>query len=66
MQKSYFRILDEKNSLKEQIVHLESKNKQIEEELSARDKRIESLENRVNKFLTESLKISSEIEMSDC
>ena len=44
---------------------LETKNKQLEEELSSRDKRIESLENRVNKFLTESFKMS-EIEMSDC
>ena len=69
LQKSYFRILDEKNSLKEQISLLESKNKQLEEELSVRDKRIEVLENRVNKFLTESLKMPSTtegIDISDC
>jgi len=53
--------------LKEQVNILETKNKQLEEELSSRDKRIESLENRVNKFLTESLKIkTSEVDISDC
>ena len=58
-------MLEEKNSLKEQLTVLEAKNKQLEEELTSRDKRIESLENRVNKFLTESFKMS-EIEISDC
>lgn len=54
LQKAYFRLLEEKNGLKEQLSVQEKKNKRLEEEVKVKDKRILSLENKLNVMMIDS------------
>lgn len=65
LQKSYFKLLEEKNSLKEQLNVQEKRNKQLEEELMLKDKRINLLENKLNLFMMDSSSTTKRIDLID-
>lgn len=51
LQKSYFKLLEEKNNFKEQLALKLEENKQLKEELDLKDKRINQLENKLNSII---------------
>jgi hypothetical protein len=66
LQKSYFRLLEEKNNLKDQLNQQEKKNRKLEEDLLMKDKRILTLENKLNLLMIESCRIDDTIDTTDC
>ena len=53
LQRSYFRLLDEKNAVREQLTAEEARSRQLESELVSRDKRIQALESMINRLMDE-------------
>ena len=51
LQKSYFKLLEEKNNFKEQLTSKLEENKQLREELTFKEKRINQLENKLNSLM---------------
>ena len=51
LQKSYFKLLEEKNNFKEQLTSKQEENRQLREELTLKDKRINQLENKLNSLM---------------
>ena len=51
LQKSYFKLLEEKNNFKEQLTSKQEENRLLKEELTLKDKRINQLENKLNSLM---------------
>ena len=66
LQKAYFKLLEEKNGLREQVGEQEKRIRLFEEEMSIRDKRILVLETRLSALLADSNQIRLAIDTTDC
>lgn len=51
LQKSYFKLLEEKNNYKDQLTCKQEENRQLKDELELKDKRINQLENKLNSLM---------------
>ncbi len=54
LQKSYFKLLEEKNNFKEQLTSKSEENRHLKEEITFKDKRINQLENKLNSLMNNS------------